>query len=139
VVGRYVERVGRGGAEQGVALLGGEAGAGDAIGQRRLADAARSTQQPRVVKAAGGPAFQHVALGAVMSDEARRLARMRRSGDAVGLGTVGWGAIVGHRAYPSPPENRLSNAARIRAATASSPPSASIRAQRCGSAEAIVR
>ena len=63
VVGIEVERGGRlRRAKEAVAVVFGEALAGDAIGERRLADAARPGDEPAVVETACGPGAKKVGL-----------------------------------------------------------------------------
>ena len=67
--------------------------AGDAPGERRLADAARAGDEPGVVQPAGGGGVEEARLGGGLAEEDGGLARVRRAGQAVGL--VG---VVGHAA-----------------------------------------
>jgi hypothetical protein len=57
-----------------------------AVGQRGLADALASGDQPGVVHAPAGEALRQLPLGLDMADEDTRLARMRKAFEAVGLG-----------------------------------------------------
>ena len=69
-----------------IALLGRrQRGAREAIGERRLADALRSGQQPGVMHAPAGQRLGQHALGVVVAVELLRLARMREALEPVGL------------------------------------------------------
>src|SRR5215470_19779243 len=105
------------------------------IGQRRLADALGTCEQPSVVHATACEGLSQLSLGLRVAKKLSRLARVREAIEAVGLGqrfvfVLGW--CPGHqRASDS---RRCSTSAQISAATMSVGFIASTRAHRRGSA-----
>jgi hypothetical protein len=73
----------------GVALLRpGQHVTGEAVGQRRLADALAARDQPGVMHAAATEGLGHLALDVGVTDQGQRLARMRKALEAIGLGQL---------------------------------------------------
>jgi hypothetical protein len=123
----------------GVALLRpGQHVTGEAVGQRRLADALAARDQPGVMHAAAGEGLGDLALGVGVTDQGSRLARVREALEAIGLGQhpgILYGGRAGHQ--PAPPRSRRSTCAQTSAAMASGDLAPSTSTQRCGSALAI--
>src|SRR5215831_8603709 len=108
-----------------IAAAAGQDEAGEAEGERRLADAARARDQPGMMQAPRLPGAQQSCLGGSVADEDGILARRR---DAY---------LVGHDANVTP--SRRLTAARMADWTASGSWRASMTTQRCGSLAAIAR
>ena len=107
-----------------------------AIGQRRLADTGRSTDQPGVWHAGAAIGIQQRLVGLLMAEPVRRLARMRYR-EVV--------AILTHEATSSrvtgavAGSSRLATVSQMRAAVAAGVSRPSITTQRSGSASARCR
>ena len=124
----------------------GEHEAGEPPGERRLADPLPAADQPGVGEAALAIGREHLRFGALMADQRIDMARMGRAAERVGFGKIVGLALLRARriharlALSAPMgSSRVSTAAQIAAATASSFPPASMTTQRKGSAAAISR
>src|SRR5262245_58181718 len=102
----------------------------EAVGERRLADAARSFDQPGMGEAAGADGLDHLRLRRLVAEKLGREPGMRML-----FGLRLRAAFAGHSLAP----RRSRTAATIAAWTRSTSALASTTTQRCGSALAMAR